>query len=193
MTVWLSVGQHPAKELLHESFANLRDEPEAIGAFTKRWGQLFHFATAEFARGADRILTLRKRDSLRVMWRENVLSDRAIEFLHVQLRNVITRFEVTRERIEIKPRDLWQTAFLLFITDHLQGKTGICENPECPNSYFIKKRASQKYCESGGCVAYAQRKYAREWWHREGKQQRELRRKKAQAKKVKTQAKKRGQ
>ena len=53
---------------------------------------------------------------------------------------------------------------MLFLRDHALGKTAVCANPECPAPYFIKSRRTQKICEAGGCVAWAQRNYALKWW-----------------------------
>src|SRR6266436_4646143 len=46
----------------------------------------------------------------------------------------------------------------------------VCNNPECSAPFFLAKRNDQKYCENDECIHYAQRKYALEWWNREGKQ-----------------------
>lgn len=65
---------------------------------------------------------------------------------------------------------------LLFILDAKKNKTGSCANPHCVAPYFIKKRKTQKYCEAGPCVSYAQRQAALRWWNKEGRKRREKRR-----------------
>jgi hypothetical protein len=59
-----------------------------------------------------------------------------------------------------------------------------CENPACDNPYFLVVRNTQKYCQSGPCTEYAQRKYAKEWHHTpKGRKFAAARKKKAQVKK----------
>jgi len=91
-----------------------------------------------------------------------------------------TSLAFTSGRIEMTPKDLLGTIFLLFLRDHAAGKTAICANPDCHSPYFIRKRRTQKYCESGPCTEFAQRHYALNWWHKAGKKQREEKSEKAQ-------------
>ena len=74
--------------------------------------------------------------------------------------------------VQLRPRDLWTSICFLFLMDHTAGKIGLCKNPDCPAPYFRKKRKTQKFCEAGPCVAYAQRQYSLDWWNREGKKRR---------------------
>ena len=76
-------------------------------------------------------------------------------------------------------RDLWKLICFLFLLDKKRGKTGVCANPNCPAPYFLKLRRTQKICEQGECVTWAQRKYALGWWNREGKARRTRKRAKA--------------
>jgi hypothetical protein len=41
-----------------------------------------------------------------------------------------------------------------------------CANPDCINPYFLAKRRTQKFCESGPCVDYGHRQNALDYWHR---------------------------
>jgi hypothetical protein len=87
--------------------------------------------------------------------------------------------EIIRPRAEalLETEDLWKFICFLFLVDDAKGRTGLCANPGCPAPYFLKKRITQKFCELGPCTAFAQRKYALEWWHDKGKlKQRERRR-----------------
>jgi hypothetical protein len=59
---------------------------------------------------------------------------------------------------------LWNFICFLFMYDYRAGKIAKCANPDCPAPYFLKRRQTQKICESGECVALAQRQYALRWW-----------------------------
>src|SRR2546426_10545089 len=74
--------------------------------------------------------------------------------------------------VELVAKKLWSFICILFLRDHGAGRIGICANPDCASPYFLKKRRTQKLCEAGPCVAYAQRQYALRWWNAEGKKRR---------------------
>ncbi len=94
------------------------------------------------------------------------------------------------EKVVLATDDLSKLICYSFLRDFYAGKIGVCENPNCPARYYLKKRKDQKYCtgaarvergsepsaddgpDFGSCATYAQRKYARKWWHgnRQGKQ-----------------------
>ena len=75
--------------------------------------------------------------------------------------------------------DPWTFICFLFVQDFLADRLGFCGNPDCPARYFRKKRKTQKYCEQGPCVQYAQRQYSLDWWNRKGKKIREKKTKSA--------------
>ena len=77
--------------------------------------------------------------------------------------------------VALRIRNLWTFVAFLFLMDSARGKLGICHNPDCPAPYFQKKRITQKFCEAGPCVAYAQRQYSLRYWNAEGKKRRERR------------------
>jgi hypothetical protein len=83
--------------------------------------------------------------------------------------------------VGVRTEGLWTFICFLTVLDYARGRTGYCENPECMAPYYLKKRRTQKICESGPCTAWAQRQYALTWWNKEGKQ----RRARAQAKRRK--------
>ena len=85
--------------------------------------------------------------------------------------------------LDILTDDLWSFIGVLFTIDDKAGRLGVCSNPDCLAPYFMKKRKSQKFCEAGPCVAYAQRKYALRWWNTEGKKRREKKQTKRRNKK----------
>lgn len=179
LRVWLRAGLQPAKEPLHEAFANMRDEPAAVEAFSKKWGPAV-MPEEEAHPDWNLKITLAFRETLRRAWRGD---NAALEMLHRHLSKSMAHVAVVDGRIELRTRELWTAAFLLFAQDYHAGKTGCCGNPDCAAPYFLKTRKTQKFCEAGACVSYAQRQYAMKWWNEEGKQQREQRRKKAQGRK----------
>jgi hypothetical protein len=40
-----------------------------------------------------------------------------------------------------------------------------CENPECPSTYFLRGRKTQRFCDRPACIAYGQREHKRKWWN----------------------------
>jgi hypothetical protein len=67
-------------------------------------------------------------------------------------------------RVQITAKNVWSLICILFLRDYGAGKLGVCLNPDCLVPYFIKKRRTQKFCEEGECVVWAQRRYAKKWW-----------------------------
>jgi hypothetical protein len=160
IVAYLPVPRNEAKIVtnvqLHEEFANLRDEPEAFQFFTKRWGPLHRSGWEEVGHKAK----LAVRNNLRAAWRgeENGFSKPRSPL------PALLRLE--KNHFEIQTHDLLGTVVTLFLRDHWAGKTAICANPDCLTPYFVKKRKTQKYCESGPCVDQAQREQKRLWWER---------------------------
>jgi hypothetical protein len=74
--------------------------------------------------------------------------------------------------VGVYTEDLWTFICFLAVLDYARGRTGFCENPDCVAPYYLKKRRTQKICESGPCTAWAQRQYALNWWNKEGKKRR---------------------
>jgi hypothetical protein len=104
---------------------------------------------------------LRLRDHLRAAWERN---EQAIA--EMQASRIPAMLFPTKGGFEFEPHVWTQAMDLLFLRDHLAGKTAICANKDCPNPYFIRKRKTQKYCEAGPCVAQAQKEQKREWWNK---------------------------
>jgi hypothetical protein len=67
--------------------------------------------------------------------------------------------------VQIAATNLWTLICLLFLRDNAAGKTARCANPDCPAPFFLRSRRTQKICEAGDCVIWAQRRYALKWWH----------------------------
>jgi hypothetical protein len=168
----------------HIAFANLRvEDPQSVAAFIKQHGVLLY---------ADR----HEKDSLHDAGFRKAFRERAEDlaayqgFLQLAWDGEHSSFDLMEDQIEagivtrVHVRDgvvsletpaLWTFICFLFLRDFTAGKLGICANPDCPARYFKKKRSTQKFCEAGPCVAYAQRQYALRWWNVEGKARRQKR------------------
>ena len=173
----------------HVVFANLlAEKPEAVESFTKRYGVLdrlyidggdpdgkrFTIDSATF---------LEKQDRLRRAWRYISATKEvghpaggAVAMADIE-GEVEEEFDtdvvVAYRYVLLRPKNPWAAICFLFLWDWKTQKLGFCENPDCPAPYFRKKRKTQKFCEAGPCVAYAQRQYSLNWWNREGKKRRE--------------------
>jgi hypothetical protein len=153
----------------HLAFANLRgDDAESVEVFIKRYGLLpgtgkseLDFANSVVLRGL----------ILKAAWEGDPVS---ISALKAQVEgNTKVDIQINRRGIHLKTKDLWTLISFLFLFDYKYEKLGICKNPECLAPFFRKKRKTQKFCEQGPCVAYAQRQYSLDWWNRVGKKRRE--------------------
>ena len=144
------------RERLHETFANLSDDPEKLRQFMLRSGPFY--IAVKSPDSANGMISF--RETLRAAWRGD---KKALAVLPIGL---TATFGVKRGALEITPLHTWPLITILFLRDRLAGKTAICANKDCPNPYFIKKRKTQKYCDSGPCLAEAQRQQKREWWAR---------------------------
>jgi hypothetical protein len=150
----------------HEAFANLRDEPEALEAFSRRYGPRkeqfmygsFHSLAPRYAK---QVYSLRY--DFRRAWRGE---QDALEWVRNTLKAESFTFSTHQRQIVMEPKSLLGTIFLLFLRDYAAGKTAICANPDCHSPYFIRKRRTQKYCTSGPCTEQAQREQKRLWWER---------------------------
>jgi hypothetical protein len=186
-----SLGSQSAQwpEPPHLAFANLlADKPEAAEAFTKRYGILSrHYVDREdpdqnkFT--IDSASFLVWRDNLRVAWQGDSVG--IIDFEAQVEQGFDTDVVVAWRYVQLRPKDLWASICFLFLWDLKAGKLGFCENPDCPAPYFRKKRTTQKFCEAGPCVAYAQRQYSLDWWNRVGKKRRDKKAKTTQHKRSK--------
>jgi hypothetical protein len=164
----------------HLAFANLRaEEPKAAEAFTKRYGVLSRFYEDTDDPDAwkytiDSATFLHKQQQLRQAWP----GDKSDTLAWVDIEGEVeqsfdTDVRISSGSVVLHPRDLWASICFLFLWDWHAGRLGFCGNPDCPAHYFRKKRKTQKYCEQGPCVQYAQRQYSLDWWNRKGKKRRE--------------------
>ena len=170
----------------HEAFANLQDDPEALTEFRKRFMPMVSTPKGipRVIRGGAELPSDKSvggsvelpfeapgsaqvvrdlRNEFRKAWR----GDRdAIMWIQYVLNRQVFSFTAPKHRITLEPKTLYGTVCLLFLRDHLAGKLAICTNPDCQSPYFVRKRNTQKYCESGPCKEQAQREQKREWWTR---------------------------
>lgn len=155
----------PGPELPHEAFANVREKPESLAAFNKRFARPKRPAWGELLTDTPR----RQREVLSILhdfrraWRGE---EDAVRWVQHFLDQANFSFTVQRGQVTMEPKSLLYTICLLFLRDYTAGKTAICANPNCHSPYFIQKRRTQKYCMAGPCTEQAQREQKRLWWER---------------------------
>jgi hypothetical protein len=168
-------------ELPHIAFANLLAEnPKAAEAFTRRYGALSRqYINRDDPDGKnftiDSATFMAQQDRLRQAW---PVKDSSHISAFVDMEGEVeesfdTDVVVSGGFVHLRPKDLWASICFLYLWDVHAKRLGFCGNPDCPAPYFRKKRRTQKYCEQGPCVQYAQRQYSLDWWNREGKKRRE--------------------
>jgi hypothetical protein len=184
ISVFLRLGRRPAGgSAPHEELANLLDDSKSGANFEKRWGQLI--SAREYR---DIIRDAWKTDPKALALFDNLAGvdsgspaysvalsaiPNSLLFIHDGVaRHMRTTWLFRSGSIEVIPDNLWTTICILFLRDHAAGKTAICGNPDCPAPFFLRKRKTQKFCEQGPCVQFAQRKHKLDWWNRVGKKRR---------------------
>jgi hypothetical protein len=187
LTVRLRAGRNPnIKEPPHEAFANMQDDRAAAWAFYDRWGPLSLESTVTPEKGESfrqanldcPFVSSNLRDSIREAWRGEEARDfRYIEDSAGRYMKVSWVFKAGCAEMVVE--DLWSAICILFLRDHAAHKTAVCENPDCPAPYFIRKRKTQKFCEAGPCVEYGARLRANKWWKAHGNEWRDTKRKKS--------------
>lgn len=178
----------PGRQATHEAFANVGDSDNDWEHFKSQLGSLSEEADEFLQYPASKMAAQHgphwyhkmMRDAVRAAWQGDPKSLESLQKTIRESRRTVMTF--TERGLEIQSRDLLGDICLLTLRDAHAGRTGECANPECANRYFIKRRVTQKFCESGPCVVYAQRKYAMQWWDKHGEQQRQERREQAQKK-----------
>jgi hypothetical protein len=156
----------------HEAFANLRDDPDALATFRNRFSPVLSPAELKH-RGPGPELPFDAPKSVEVIrdmrntFRKAWQGDRdAVAWVQFALNRQSFGFTAPSHRITLEPKTLFGTVCLLFLRDYLAGRLALCINPDCQAPYFVRKRKTQKYCESGPCKEQAQREQKREWWTR---------------------------
>jgi hypothetical protein len=177
----------------HIAFANLRvNDSRSVEAFIRRYGVLHLEGRRGFLHSGDSTTRVvlpqqqfriespeveEEQLHLRAAWETAVDSSVKgafpLDVTKVKALEGLEVHDLLNGIIQIKAKDLLTLVSFLFLRDSTTGKLGICANPDCLAPYFRKKRTTQKYCERGPCVQYAQRQYSLDWWNREGKKRRE--------------------
>jgi hypothetical protein len=124
-----------------------------------------------FFGGETQTSILDARNELRELWNADTSATRKEEILTSWLRRGPADFLLPRWKgrgFILVPNYTNLRAFLFMAITHSSARFARCHNPRCPAPYFLAKRRSQKFCERGDCTAYAQRKYALNWWKRKG-------------------------
>jgi hypothetical protein len=185
LTVRLRAGRNPnTTEPPHRAFANMQDDKAAGWAFYDRWGTLMaetadpkSFTPEKLesfwrAKGFDcPLISLELRDALRQAWRGEPAGKGELTLRYIEDsagRYMKFSWVFKAGRAELVAEDLWSAICVLFLRDRAAHKTAVCENPDCPAPYFIRKRKTQKFCEAGPCVDYGARLRANKWWQSHG-------------------------
>ena len=152
------------KRLLLE-LANLRDD--GIGRFRKLNASRFPYEEDAFL--------VNCRNALRKAW--SAPKEEKQDFVdnlvhHSAIKYGIASFiaPITAGRLTAAPQHFFSQLAVAILENW--RSFAICGNPECGARYFLAKRKTQKYCERGVCTDYAQRRYALDYWNREGRKRR---------------------
>jgi len=111
--------------------------------------------------------------TLELLWpREtHVLKKQALIDTLMQLAGKDVRAVVPLGRMELPTNNLPGQIVLAILENW--PRMAKCGNPNCPAPYFLAKRTTQRYCESGECTKYAQRAKALRYWHKKTKSKEE--------------------
>jgi Holliday junction resolvase-like predicted endonuclease len=108
---------------------------------------------------------------LRYAW--ETANNEALKEIQRQAANLLEiRVSVETGGIDVIAHNVWGVVCVLFLRDQAAGRTGKCANPECSVPYFVKIRKTQKICQLDECAAWAQRRFAIDWWNKKGKKRR---------------------
>lgn len=123
------------------------------------------------------------REALREIWRGN--SDKVTQVLLPSLTEIYAdpdpeglwppqlRVNWQRGEFVYAPRSEFQAAVYELFRRSALSK--VCANPDCPASYFIAGRKTQRYC-SEKCSGVLQRAHKLRWWNEHGKESRSSKR-----------------
>jgi hypothetical protein len=160
-------------------------EPNALLGFSKRYGFLYNrtvknrwvleiessASLGDTSKGSGRygqeefreLIGMKSQAVLKYAWKsgdklaiEEIANDTA--------KNLPSEVDVSTGAVVINVANVWTLICMLLLRDNAAGKTAVCANPECPAPYFLKSRKTQRICEAGECVVWAQRNYALKWW-----------------------------
>jgi hypothetical protein len=168
----------------HVAFANVNlDDPMAAITFTETYGTLYSGWTlgtgTSPSEGEFRIAKCDLQAAqtvLREAWRGSpsdiVSLEGAVE------EGIEANVLVHAASVELSTNGLSPFIDFLFLRDLAGDKIGVCLNPDCLAPYFVRRRKTQKFCDSKACAAFAARKYAKRWWDDRGSRLRKKSRRK---------------
>jgi len=157
----------PKKERLIESFANWRAGPLAISAFTLSYGPLHEIPKPG---GAFRFLgEVFKADQRHFRWLWEHLKDYPDWEVPTEQGHLAYR----GGRLVFKTSCLYDFLYLDLVTCSSE-RLRKCRRPDCEAPYFVTPHLKKQYC-SDLCAQWAQRKWKRDWWRKNGKKRRAAR------------------
>lgn len=126
---------------------------------------------------SDRDAIYKYRDNLRKIWRDHELAGSSVDSW-VQEANerrpwVVLRHskgggtEIIRSVLVLPNYSILPLSLALGVSEFLP-QMAVCENPQCPNPYFLKGRRTQRFCDRPACAAYGQRQHKLMWWKENG-------------------------
>jgi hypothetical protein len=168
----------------HVAFANVNlDDSTAAVVFTKTYGAWHSGWTLGTGttppEGEFRMTSTDLQGSqsiLRDAWRG---SRSQIHFLEELIEDGMeARVLAHSASVELSTKSLSTFSDFLFLRDMAAEKLGVCRNPRCLTPYFIKRRETQKFCDSQACAAFAAKTYSKRWWDSRGSRLRKKNRRK---------------
>lgn len=117
---------------------------------------------------------------LRQVWKGE--DDRDVRFALAAWTREATRdnrqswvFDASQAPYAVRPNYKILALSLAVGTSELLSKMAVCQDPKCPQPYFLKSRKTQRFCERPACSAYGQREHKKNWWKEHGKEWKENR------------------
>jgi hypothetical protein len=117
---------------------------------------------------------LKYRDELKRLWRgeRGEILAYWVNQLRLENRQTWTLHCWTDGSYSVEPNyDNFPLALAIAVGEWML-KMAICENPDCPNPYFLKGRNTQQFCDRPACIACGQRQHKLDWWRRVGTKRR---------------------
>jgi hypothetical protein len=117
---------------------------------------------------------------LRQVWKGE--DDRDVRFALAAWTREATRhdrqswvFDASRTPYAVRPNYKILALSLAVGTSELLSKMAVCQNPGCPQPYFLRSRKTQRFCDRPACSTYGQREHKKNWWKEHGKEWKEKR------------------
>lgn len=165
-SMWMEKESRRRRRETLQELANLSDSDSR--RFMARVGSQFYL------RSFGSTPPLHYRDDLRKIWSgDHETTERALNRWIQQAKEqdpwrAVPWSEHGRRYCSVVPNhDIFPLELALGVSE-LQPQMAVCENPKCPNRYFLKARKTQRFCDSPACAAYGQREHKRKWWSEHG-------------------------